>query len=170
MSLIALLENSAYAEFVRSSPSFFAYTWILSLHAMGLALIVGVNTLVALRLLGFVPELPLSAVRKMFPWMYAGFVVNALSGGSLLIANFSELTAKAMFLTKLVFVLLAMINIELTRTQVFDRPAVMALPAPQLAAHAWPFAIASIVLWALATITGRLTAYPGLLGSLLGIE
>ena len=35
--MIEAIEGSAYAVWVRESPSFFAYTWILSLHAMGLA-------------------------------------------------------------------------------------------------------------------------------------
>ena len=56
--MIDAIENSAYAVWVRESPSISAYTWILSLHAMGLAIIVGINVMVALRLLGFVPEIP----------------------------------------------------------------------------------------------------------------
>jgi len=42
---------------VRESPSIFAYTTILSLHAIGLA-IIGIRTLIALRLLGFVGDRP----------------------------------------------------------------------------------------------------------------
>jgi len=63
------IENSAYAVWVRESPSIFAYTTVLSLHAIGLAIIVGINYVVAFRLLGFVPEIKLSALRKLFPWI-----------------------------------------------------------------------------------------------------
>ena len=75
--MIEAIENSAYAVWVRESPSIFAYTSILSLHAIGLAVIVGINYLVALRLLGFVPGIPLPALRKLFRWMYLGFAINA---------------------------------------------------------------------------------------------
>lgn len=167
MGFLEALENSAYAEFVRSSPSFFAYTWILSLHAMGLALIVGVNTVVALRLLGFVPELSPAALRKMYPWMYFGFTINALSGLSLLVANFSVFT-NVMFVSKLAFVALAMVNLELTRMRIFDNQAV--LNGPDLVRHARPFAIASMILWFFAILTGRLTAYPGFVGRILGLD
>jgi len=85
--MIEAIENSAYAVWVRESPSFWAYTWILSLHAMGLAIIVGINSMVALRLLGFVPDIPVNRLRNLFPWMYLGFTVNAFSGLSLLAAN-----------------------------------------------------------------------------------
>jgi len=55
MSFINAVENSAYATWVRESPSILAFTTILSLHAMGLAIVVGLNTVVALRLLGVEP-------------------------------------------------------------------------------------------------------------------
>ncbi len=131
---------------------------------MGLAVIVGVNTLVALRLLGFVPELSVGALRKTYPWMYFAFTINALSGLALLAANLSADLASVMFLVKLGFVALAMINLELMRARIFDDPAVLA--APDLVARARPYAIASIALWALAVITGRLTAYPGVVDSI----
>ena len=47
---------------------------------MGLAIVVGINFIVALRLLGFAPEIKLNTLRKLFPWMYLGFAVNAFSG------------------------------------------------------------------------------------------
>ena len=67
MGLIEAIESSGFAAWVRESPSIFAYTSILALHAMGLALIVGLNTVIALRLLGFAPGLPLAPLRKLFP-------------------------------------------------------------------------------------------------------
>ena len=88
--MIEAIQNSAYAVWVRESPSILAFTTILSLHAMGLAIVVGINTVVALRLLGFVPEIPVRSLRKLCPWMYFGFTVNALSGLSLLAANLHE--------------------------------------------------------------------------------
>lgn len=164
--MIEAIEHGAFAEWVRSSPSLFAYTSILSLHAMGLALIVGVNTLVALRLLGYAPGLSAAALRNVFPWMYAGFTVNALSGLALLAANLRGDLENVMFLVKMGFIVLAMVNLELTRTRVFDRLAV--LDGPSLVQHARPFALASIVLWALAIVAGRLTAYPGLVNQIFG--
>ena len=61
--MIDAIQNSAYAVWVRESPSIWAYTTILSLHAMGLAIIVGINTIVALRLLGYVPDIPINKLR-----------------------------------------------------------------------------------------------------------
>jgi hypothetical protein len=151
---------------VRESPSIFAYTSILSLHAIGLAIIVGINYLIALRLLGYVPGIPLPALRKLFPWMYLGFAVNAFSGGSLLAANLSNDLGNWLFLAKLVFIALAMINLELTRMWVFDKP-VVAAPG-DLPKHSRTVAIGAFVLWGLAMVAGRFTAYPNFVEAWLG--
>jgi hypothetical protein len=165
--MIEAIESSAYATWVRESPSIFAYTTVLSLHAMGLAIIVGLNTVVALRLLGFMPGLALQPLRKIFPWMYVGFTVNAFSGLSLLAANLHNDLKNAMFLMKLVFIAFAMVNLELTRMRIFDRPG--AMTSPELPAQARRFALASMVLWGLAIVSGRLTAYPNFVAAWFGI-
>jgi len=164
--MIEAIENSAYAVWVRESPSIFAYTTILSLHAIGLAIIVGINTVVALRLLGYVPSIPLQPLRKLFPWMYLGFTINLFSGSSLLAANLSGDLGNWLFLCKLGFIALAMVNLELTRIYVFDRPDTMA--AGGVPKHARTLAIASIVLWGFAMVAGRFTAYPNFVEAWLG--
>jgi hypothetical protein len=164
--MIEAIENSAYAVWVRESPSIFAYTSILSLHAIGLAIIVGINYLVALRLLGFVPGIPLPALRKLFPWMYVGFTINLFSGTSLFVANLSNDLGNWLFLAKLVFILFAMINLELTRIHVFGRPAPVGVDG--LPKHAKTFAWGAFILWGLAMVAGRFTAYPNFVEAWLG--
>jgi hypothetical protein len=160
------IENSAYAVWVRESPSIFAYTTILSLHAIGLAIIVGINYVVAFRLLGFVPEIKLSALRKLFPWMYLGFTINLFSGASLLAANLHNDLGNWLFIVKLVLILFAMINLEMTRIQVFDRPGT--LGADGLPKNARLFAWGALLTWGFAMVAGRLTAYPNFVEAWLG--
>lgn len=164
--MLEAIENSAYATWVRESPSIFAYTTILSLHAIGLAIIVGINYLIALRLLGFVSAIPLQPLRKLFPWMYLGFTINLFSGASLLAANLTNDLGNWLFICKLIFIALAMINLELTRINVFDRPGTVA--ADGLPKHARLFALSALVLWGLAMIAGRLTAYPNFVEAWIG--
>jgi hypothetical protein len=164
--MIDAIENSAYAVWVRESPSIWAYTTILSLHAMGLAIIVGINTIVALRLLGYVPDIPVAKLRKLYPWMYIGFTVNAASGLSLLAANLTNDLHNWMFYVKLSMIALAMINLELTRVKVFDHPLVV--NGTGVPVEAKRFAIASIVFWTIAIIAGRLTEYPSFVQAWFG--
>lgn len=164
--MIDLIENSAYAIWVRESPSIWAYTTILSLHAMGLAIVVGINTMVALRLMGYVPEIPIAKLRSLYPWMYLGFTVNAASGLSLLAANLTNDLHNWMFFVKLSMIALAMINLEMTRMRVFDHPLVV--NGTGVPAEAKRFAIASIVFWTVAIIAGRLTEYPSFVQAWFG--
>jgi hypothetical protein len=164
--MIDAIENSAYAVWVRESPSFWAYTWILSLHAMGLAIIVGINTIVALRLLGYVPEIPVNKLRKLFPWMYVGFTVNAFSGLSLLAANATNDLHNWMFFVKLSMIAAAMVNLELTKAKVFNDPVV--INNTGVPSSAKNFAVLSIVFWSLAICAGRLTEYPAFVQAWFG--
>ena len=164
--MMEAIENSAYAVWVRESPSIFAYTTVLSLHAIGLAIIVGINYLVAFRLLGFVQAIPLAPLRKLFPWMYLGFTINLFSGASLLAANLHNDLGNWLFIVKLVMVAIAMVNLELTRIHVFDRPGT--LGPDGLPKNARWFAVGALVTWGLAMVAGRLTAYPNFVEAWLG--
>ena len=160
------IENSAYAVWVRESPSIFAYTSILSLHAIGLAIIVGINYLIAFRLLGFVPALSLTPLRRLFPWMYLGFTINLFSGASLLAANLHNDLGNWLFIVKLIMIAIAMVNLELTRIHVFDRPGTLGVDG--LPKNAKWFAWGALLTWGLAMVAGRLTAYPNFVEAWLG--
>src|SRR5262245_18952476 len=164
--MIEAIENSAYAVWVRESPSFWAYTWILSLHAMGLAIVVGINWMVALRLLGFIADFPVNRLRKLFPYMYLGFTINAFSGLSLLAANASNDLHNWMFFVKLTMIACAMVNLELTKNKVFDDPLVV--NGTGVPAQAKTFAIFSMFFWSMAIVAGRLTEYPSFVQAWFG--
>lgn len=157
------LEGSAVAVFVRESPSIFAYTTVLSLHAMGLAVVVGVGAVVSLRLLGLARGIPISQLLKLYPVMWAGFTVNALSGLALLAANASTMLANVVFLIKLALIAVAVVNMELLRMRLsVDARTGIELVTPQTRG----LAISSLVMWAAVVVTGRLTAYPNFVTSL----
>ncbi len=105
-------------------------------------------------------------MRKLFPWMYLGFAINLFSGSSLLAANLTNDLGNWLFIAKLVFIALAMVNLELTRMWVFDRP-VYAAPG-ELPKRSRAVAIAALVLWSLAMVAGRFTAYPNFVEAWLG--
>lgn len=165
--LAALIESTAFATWVRESPSLLAYTGMLSLHAIGLAFVVGLSSAVALRLLGVAPEIPLAPARKFFVLMYVGFWVNALSGAALFAATAATLVDTSVFLLKLGFVVLAVANLRLLRRFAFDDKGLPrdGEPVPTVAKA---LALSCLVLWAAAIIAGRLTAYPHLLEATFG--
>jgi hypothetical protein len=166
MDIISAIEGSGFATWVRESPSLFAYTGILSLHAMGLAVVVGLNLAVALPLLGLAPNMPLRPARKFFPIMYAGFWVNALSGLALLAAGLSNMLSNPVFYVKMVLIVLAVVNLRLLRHYAFGDQALESVRA--LPGRVRLLAGSSLGLWAAAIIAGRLTAYPGMVSYYFG--
>ena len=53
------IENSGFASYIRETPSVLGYSTVLAMHTFGMAFLVGLSGVIALRVLGVVPELPL---------------------------------------------------------------------------------------------------------------
>lgn len=66
-------------------------TWIWpaaeTVHFIGLALVLGIVGLLDLRLMGFLPRLPVGALHEMVPFAIGGFALNAISGAIFLVGH-----------------------------------------------------------------------------------
>ena len=80
------IEESTFSTWMRESESPFVFYFVLLFHTFGLALLVGANALVDLRLLGFSPSIPLAPLKRFFRIMWIGFGINATTGVLLLIS------------------------------------------------------------------------------------
>jgi len=167
-AVLDYLDNLALAEWVRSSPSLFGYTTVLTAHAVGLAIVVGVNTIIGLRLLGVAPGIPLAGLRQLYGIVWMGFVINLVSGLLLFIAQAHAMSAMLLFWGKLTFVALGMIVVVLLQRFYFnDTASVQAGVVTRVGRN---LAIISLVCWYLALIVGRLIGYPDLVSGWLGIS
>jgi len=98
------VERSGISTWIRESESAFAYYFVLVIHNIGLALLVGTCGVLGARLLGFVPELPLASLRRFFRFIWIGFWLNVVSGVFLLIAYPTKALTNPIFYIKLVLV------------------------------------------------------------------
>ena len=165
--MLEAIENSAFATFIRESPSLFGYTMVLSLHAIGLAIVVGVSTVVALRLLGYANDIPLRPVSRLYPLMYTGFWINALSGLALLAANATGMLTMIMFYIKMAFIVVAVVLLARIRSTVFSEAALAADVIDD--SRQRRLAGGLIWCWVGAIIAGRLTGYPFFVADWFGI-
>jgi hypothetical protein len=167
IAVLEMLEGTSLAAWVRESPSIFSYTMILTIHAIGLAIVVGTNTLIALRLLGFAKVFPLGVLPRLYSVIWFGFWINAISGSLLFIAEATKMAAMPAFWGKLGFVAIGMTIGQVLQARYFrDAVSVNAgVVTPAARKLAW----ASMVCWYLALIVGRLTGYPDLVTSWFGI-
>ena len=165
VAVLDYLQNLALADWVRSSPSIFAYTTVLTAHAVGLAIVVGINTVIALRLLGVAPGIPLAGLRRLYGVVWVGFFINLVSGCLLFIAEAHNMAAMVAFWAKLTLVAIGMIVAELLKRFYFaDVASVEAGVVTRMGRN---LAIGSLVCWYLALIVGRLTGYPDLVSGWL---
>jgi hypothetical protein len=156
------VENSGLGTWVRESPSVWAYSGLISFHAFGLAFVVGLSWAIDLRILGFAPQLPLAPMEKLFPIIWIGFWVNAVSGVALVTGTATADLTNPVFFTKMAFVVLGAVTVRLVRIQVFRDPVSLhSSPAPKKARM---LATASLACWAGAIVAGRLVEYPVLFG------
>jgi len=168
MHFLSSLEHNAFGTWVREAPTIWAYATILFLHTIGLGFVVGVNVAIDLRILGVARQMPLAPMRKLFPWMWAGFIVNALSGVALLVADATTKLANPVFLVKLTFIALGVVNMGWSKGKLFDDPQTLEQYPPT--SHAKRVAIVSLVLWIGATTAGRLMGYLGPVSGLESLE
>jgi hypothetical protein len=163
MDVLRAIENSGVGIWVRESGSLWSYPTIIFLHAVGLTFVAGVNAAVDLRLLGFAPRLPLASMRGLFPVMWVGFWINALSGIALLIADATTMMVSWVFWVKIAAIVLAVITLARIRHVLYLDPhaAVARGGNDAVPPRLKMLAMASLFLWFAAVTAGRLTAYLG---------
>ncbi len=150
--LLASIEGSTLAVWTRESPSIWAYPTILTLHTFGLAIVVGANALIDLRLLGLAPRIPVSSLRQLFPIMWWAFALNFATGVLLFMADASAKSGQRVFYVKLLLIAVALfVALAESRRLRVDVPAA--------AGHLRVLSLVSLAVWTGAIVAGRLLAY-----------
>jgi len=119
-----------------------------------MGVLVGASTVLDLRLLGCAPKIPLAALDKLFPIMWAGFWLNALTGVALFVADATTKGTTTVFMVKLAIIVVSVIVLFDIKRRVYGRDG-SAIVTPQ----AQVLAAASLALWLAAIVTGRYMAY-----------
>ena len=136
------------------------YPLVESLHVLTLCVFLGMAIMVDLRLLGLtLRHVPVSEVkRRLGPWMIAGFVVMVITGALLFYAIPVRSYQSIFFRIKVVALLLAGLNAFVFHATIDRRIGEWDVaPVPPPAARR--AGAASLVLWALIVVAGRMIAY-----------
>ena len=157
MDFAMWLEGSAVGAWTRESPSIWAYPTVLTLHTVGLGVLVGANAVIDFRLLGFAPRLPIPSLAPLYRFMWAGFAINAVTGVMLFASAATTKARQPVFYIKLTLIALALVITAVIRRTVERGPALGDAdlsPGPDRR-----LAALSLLLWAGAIAAGRLMAY-----------
>jgi len=150
------LENTSVALWV--GESLWAYPFMLSLHGIGLAILVGVFVMLDLRLLGSFKEIRVDSFLPVLKLAWVGFVVNAISGAFLFTSQASYFITSTPFLLKIAMIFVGAILAAIIQSRLRN--------ARDATSGEWMIdgstkivAALSLAMWMGAIVTGRLIAY-----------
>jgi hypothetical protein len=148
------IETTALSTWLRESPSLWAFPFVLILHTVGLAFLVGANVALDARVLGMARQVPVRSLVRFDLVMWAGFWINAVSGVLLLIAYPTKALTNPLFYLKLVLIAAGLLLARAMRRWLRGSAGAGEVP-PRLRT----LAVASLCCWAASITAGRLLAY-----------
>jgi hypothetical protein len=164
MDILNSIEQSQFSIWVRESSSIWAFPTVLFLHTLGMSMVAGGNAAIDLVLLGIWPKTPVKPLERLYPVMWWGFWINAVTGTVLLMQDATAKLSNPDFYVKMVFVFTGVAVLKIMRGKVFKDPELDRAPVSGTAKRlAW----ASLVCWFGAIMAGRLLAD---LGPVAGLQ
>jgi hypothetical protein len=155
VSFFIWLEATGLAEWVRASPA--GYPIMITCHAIGMSIMVGLSLMLDARLLGKFANIPYSSIQRFLGVAWIGFGINFISGAALFTTQASQYVVHTIFVVKMTLVVLGAITAAMLQTKLGrDASKWDAVAVP---ANVRLIAILSIVFWVTAIVSGRLTAY-----------
>jgi hypothetical protein len=155
MGFLAWLESLPLSVWVHESPSVWAQPTVLTLHTMGMGVLVGASWVLDLRLLGISRNIPLSAFRWVFRAVAVSLTVNIVTGVLLFAQRATSLGTAIPFLIKMGLVIASVATLVPLHSLVFHGDPDQC----EVSGSARLLAIASILAWSGAITAGRLLAY-----------
>jgi predicted ferric reductase len=155
MGMLVWLESLPISVWVHESPSVWAQPTVLTLHTMGMAVLVGASWVLDLRLLGISRNIPLSAFRWVFRAVAVSLIVNLVTGVLLFGARATSWGTAIPFLIKMLLVIASAATLLPIRSYVLRSDAGQL----EVSGRVRLLAIASIIAWSGAITSGRLLAY-----------
>ena len=153
----------AYFEWLRALPtsiyiseseSLLAYPLVLFLHSVGMAVSVGMASVIALRLLGLADMVRVSSLRVLFRIFWGAFLLNLITGSLLFAAAATTIGYSPMYYAKLTLIVIGLILSVPLRRFVDGGASDHVVPA-----RLKTIAAASLIVWIGVITTGRLIAY-----------
>lgn len=155
MAFFERLQNSAFTDWFLGSPSIWAYPTVLTLHTVGMAILVGASFVVNLRVLQVSGLIPLHRLQPVYRFVWMGFTINLASGLVLFVTEAADRVLDPVFYIKLTSIAIALTLGAMVKRLAID-PSEGPLVAP---ARARSLAAASLGMWTVAIVAGRLMAY-----------
>ena len=150
------LENTSAALWV--GESLWGYPFLLSLHVIGLAVVVGIFSMRGMRLLGLFSGIHPAAFLPLSKLARVGFIINAISGILLFTSQAVTFVNNTPFLLKISCVAAGMVLAEVIQSRLRSELA-LATGELKISGSTRLIAMVSLSCWLAAIVAGRLVAY-----------
>jgi hypothetical protein len=141
------------------------YAWIVPtcqpVHFFGLSLLMGGVVMLDIRMLGIGKGLPISQLNRLIPLAVTGFVINIITGLLLFSGDPSMFSHNIAFGFKMLFILLAGINVLLFYVTGTSRTVEALGPGDDAPLSAKLIAAASLFFWVGVMFWGRMLPFIG---------
>ena len=155
MAFFRSLQDSAFTEWFLGSASIWTYPTVLTLHTVGMAILVGASFVIHLRVLQVARDVPLRRLLPLYRFIWIGFAINLLSGLALFVTEAADRIVDPVFYVKLGSIAAALGLGILVKRRAIEPPGAPAVTA----GLSRSMAAASLALWTIAIVAGRLMAY-----------
>jgi hypothetical protein len=155
MDFLVAVENSGFSMWLKENST--PYVAVLAFHTVGLAFLVGISCILALRILGVTPGIPLKPMQGFFPLMWLGLSINAVTGSLMLTEYPSDYFVDFSFYIKLSSVAIALVMLRKMQNLLYGEGV-----DPDVAAESNEVKLKARIMlcaWVLAIWGGRVTAY-----------
>lgn len=120
MAILGRLEATSYSQWILVSA--IGWPLMLSLHAFGIAIIVGVLFSVNLRILGLCDTTACASLDGLMGIVWIGIALNVFMGLSIFVARASSYIANVPFLFEILFIALGIVNLVYARKTLRREP------------------------------------------------
>jgi hypothetical protein len=152
------LENTQLSAWVRTE--LWGWPLALTVHAFGTALVIGFTLIIGLRLLGLFELIPYTSLNRLFAAIWAGLVLQVLSGFMLWMTKPTQYVADVAFLLKFSLVIVGTI-LTLSLYGTVKREAASWEAKGAASSRGVRFVAAALLVWCVVLVAGRLTAHLG---------
>ena len=155
MSFFRSLQDSAFTDWFLGSESIWTYPTVLTLHTIGMAILVGASFVVHLHVLQVAGGIPLQRLRQLYRFIWIGFLINLTTGLVLFVTQAADRIVDPVFYVKIGSIAVALWFGVLVKRRAVDRGDA----SSPITRQSRSLAAASLGLWMVAIVAGRLMAY-----------
>jgi hypothetical protein len=153
------LESSPFSVWVKGD-SLWGWPFVVTIHTLGTAVVIGLIFIITLRLLGLFETIPYTSLKRLFPVLWVAFVVEFATGFALWATKPTRYVVDGAFLLKFLFVIVGIaLTVYLYGTM--KREAAAWDTSGAVSSNGVKFIAPTLLAWCTVLVLARLTAMLG---------